>query len=105
MPGLYSITTRAFGETIDAAKYNADHQAHVDGTTSEMTDDYSASVAQMQSAVDPGERGSESLPTSMAGELERLRATLAEIKATTYWYESARVSLSDAVGGMCGVWR
>src|SRR5438132_7800042 len=54
---------------------------------------YSATVAQMRLTHDPGEVGSESLATTMAGELERLRFSAYETKHTldprlTYWYES-----------------
>lgn len=42
----------------------------------------------MQSMVDPGESGSESLPTDLAGELQRIRTILSETNYRTYWYES-----------------
>jgi hypothetical protein len=51
-------------------------------------DDYSTNVGQMQSVVDPGEVGTESLPTDLAGELQRIRKILTEITGRTYWYES-----------------
>ncbi len=55
--------------------------------------DYSATAAQMRLATDPGEAGSESLATSLAGELERLRFAQYETKraldpSITYWYET-----------------
>ena len=61
-----------------------------------MMDDYSASVAQMQSQTDPGESGSESQPTTLAGELERLRFALADAKGTTHWYETPGTTLAVA---------
>ena len=96
MPGLYSITTRVAGETLTAAKYNADHQNHVDNQTPQQTDDYSSNATQMQTGTDPGEVGTESLPTSLAGELERIRFTIEEFKSTfdsgvAQWYESVTV--------------
>lgn len=80
MPGLYSHTTRGTGTVLTAAIYNADHQNHIDNQTLQMTDDYSSNAAQMQTVTDPGESGTESLPTSAAGELERLRFVLKELK-------------------------
>ena len=54
----------------------------------EQMDDYSANAAGMQVQTNPGESGSESLPTTLAGELERLRFIINEMKGTTYWYET-----------------
>ncbi len=55
--------------------------------------DYSATVAQMKLSTDPGELGSESLATSEAGELERLRFAIYDDKHAldphiTQWYET-----------------
>ena len=96
MPAGYSHTTRAAGLTLTANIYNADHQNPInqDPTT---YDDYSSSVAQMQTGTDPGEVGTESLPTSLSGELERIRFTIEEFKSTfdssvAQWYETVTVS-------------
>lgn len=66
--------------------------------------DYSTNVAEMRTSTDPGESGSESLATTLAGEVERLRFAISELKGPdqTYWYESPTVSiteLNNAVGG------
>lgn len=94
MAALYSHVTRANGLILTASIYNTDHQNHIDNGIPSQLDDYSATVGQMQSATDPGEDGSESQPTSLAGELERLRYAIAELKGTTYWYETAQSSIS-----------
>ena len=67
-----------------------------------MTDDYSVDNAQMQSTTDPGEVGTESKPTTLAGELERIRFAVKELKqwcagTIAQWYESptAQVVLSE----------
>lgn len=93
MTGLYSHTTRTTGTTLTAAIYNADHQNHIDNHTPAKMDDYSSSVAVMQTTTDPGEDGTESQATTLAGEIERLRFAIAEIKGTTYWYETANTDL------------
>jgi|TARA_R100000501_G_C2588099_1_gene89028 hypothetical protein len=54
-------------------------------------DDYSTNAAEMQTTTNPGENGSESLATTMAGELERLRFILAELTAGTQWYSSPQI--------------
>jgi hypothetical protein len=92
MPGNYSHTTRSTGTILTATIYNGDHQNHIDNQTPLGTDDYSASQSQMQSTVDPGAVGSESLPTSLAGELERLRYVINRIlhggAASKHWYQN-----------------
>ena len=50
--------------------------------------DASANAVAMQSTADPGEDGSESLPTDLLGEIKRLRKILAELSGKTHWYES-----------------
>lgn len=66
-----------------------------------LMDDYSTNVAQMQVRTDPGEVGSESLATTLAGEIARIRNMLAEITGETQWYTSpvsSLLGLSNAIG-------
>lgn len=96
MAALYSHTTRADGITLTAAIYNADHQNHINNGVPSQLDDYSTNTTEMRTTTDPGEVSSESLATSMAGEFERLRFAIAEMKrnfgdSTTQvpqWYSS-----------------
>lgn len=89
MAGNYSHTTRSDGLTLTAAIYNADHQNHIDNMTPAGVDDYSSNATAMQSTTDPGEASSESLATSLAGELERLRFIIKELKGNpAQWYSS-----------------
>ena len=99
MAGNYTHTSRADGLTLTATIYNNDHQNHINNMTPAGVDDYSTNTAEMQTQSDPGEVGSESAPTSLAGELARIRFAIAEIKGTTYWYTSASKNLSDTVEG------
>lgn len=89
MSGLYSHTTRSTGTTLTAAIYNSDHQNHIDNSVPAQFDDYSASVAEMQTQTDPGEVGTESQASSLAGEIERLRKMIVELKGVSYWYQTA----------------
>lgn len=57
-------------------------------------DDYSSSVAEMRTQTDPGESGSESQASTLAGEIERIRYAIAEAKGTTYWYQTATTSIA-----------
>lgn len=86
MPGLYTHTTRATGLILTALIYNQDHQNHIDNQTPQMTDDYSASVAEMRATTNPGAVGSESLATSLSGELERIRYSIQQLHGGAQWY-------------------
>lgn len=99
MAALYSHTTRASGLTLTANIYNSDHQNHIDNGVPLQQDDYSSNVAQMKVATDPGEVGSESLATTQAGELERLRFAIRELKGTDQWYESI-VAMQGSTTGL-----
>lgn len=59
-------------------------------------DDYSVNISQMQIQTNPGDVGSESLPTALAGELERLRYVIARLVGKPLWYQSPALSLEDA---------
>lgn len=66
-----------------------------------LIDDYSTNVTQMQVTADPGEVGTESVATTLAGELARLRFMFKEITGEAQWYESPVASLTglaNAVG-------
>lgn len=89
MPGLYSHTTRATGTILTATIYNGDHQNHIDNHITTMIDDYSSNAAQMQSVASPGGVGSESLATSLAGEIERLRYVMKTMHGGAQWYPGA----------------
>ena len=84
---------------LTAAIYNADHVNHITNATPQGLDDYSTNVAQMQETTDPGELTTESLATSLAEELKRIRFAIKEMKGTdvTQWYETATKTLSQAV--------
>lgn len=92
MGGNFSIpNTFVTGETADASKVNSNFTAIVNNFTPSGLDDYSLNNAQMQSTVDPYPASSESLATSGAGELERIRYQILQIlmafkASTAYWY-------------------
>jgi hypothetical protein len=88
-------------EDVTAADLNDEFDNILDNLTAANVDDYSTNVAQMQSTADPGEVGSESLATSTAGELQRLRHLIGEITGEDEWYESPTSSLlglANAIG-------
>jgi hypothetical protein len=87
LAGNYSkVTTVVTGATILAADRNAEHDNHITNMTPAGGDDYSTNAAQMQSTADPYPAASESLATSLAGELERLRFVIKQITGEAQWY-------------------
>lgn len=104
MPGLYGrFNVEVDGNILTASNYNGEHDNHITNATPQQHDDYSANAVQMQAATDPGEVGTESLATSTAGELERLRFAVKEIKGVTQWYESASTSLATISNSASGL--
>lgn len=102
MPGLFSrIKTWVSTEDVTYSDLNAEFDNVLTNFVPLMMDDYSTNVTQMQVVTDPGEVGTESLATTLAGELARLRQMLKEITGKDYWYETPVASLaglSSAVG-------
>lgn len=102
MPGNYArIKVWVAGEVLTAADQNAEFNNEINNAIPASIDDYSASAAQMRSVADPGEVGSESLPTTLAGEFERMRFTIREFKqvfkaAIAQWYETVSGALEIA---------
>lgn len=98
------VKTWVATEDVVYSDLNAEFDNVLAAMVPTLMDDYSASVSQMQTTADPGEDGTESLATSLAGEIARLRFAIQEIKGSgvNYWYENANTSLSDLrqlVGG------
>ena len=96
--GLYTHTTRATGTILTAAIYNADHQNHITNQNPQQTGAYSDNVGQMQTNTNPGGVGSESLPTNVAGEFERLRFQLKAIIGSAQWYSAPAITLQALAG-------
>lgn len=104
MPGNYSLVyTESAGNTILASRRNAEHQNHINKMEPQYMDDYSSDATEMRATEDPGENGTESLATSLQGELTRLRFAILETKQAidaglTYWYETPSASLVTGPG-------
>lgn len=85
---------------------NTDLNAEFDNILNNLgpagVDDYSTNTAQMRLQTSPGASGSESLATSLAGELERLRYVIQRMigSTSTYWYDAPPSTLSDLVAAL-----
>lgn len=92
MPSNWTPTYRPDGEVLTGDTYFADRQQAADADVPTIQDDHSADVTQMQAVADPAPGGTPSLATTLAGELERLRYVLRQIKQTfapevSQWYD------------------
>lgn len=83
-------------ENLTDEDLNAEFNKILNNLTPTGVDDHSPSVAQMRLETNPGSSGTESLATSLAGELQRLRYKLRQILGSTYWYDPVVVSLTEA---------
>lgn len=95
------VKTWVSTEDLEYDDLNAEFDNILTNLTAAGVDDFSANVSQMQTTVDPGEVSSESLATSVAGEISRLRHIIKEISGEDYWYESPTasiLSIANAIG-------
>ena len=88
MPAIFSRLKNWVAEVLTYADLNAEIDNILANFEPAQMDDYSTNVGEMRVQTDPGEAGSESLPTTLAGELERIRFALTGITGKTYWYET-----------------
>lgn len=89
------VTVWSSGQDVTHTDLNAEFQNILDNLTPSGADDYSANATQMQIQTSPGAQGSESLATSTAGELARLRYVLNRLIGGTYWYDAPTLSMTE----------
>jgi hypothetical protein len=96
MPGLFArLKNWKKNEVLTDEDINNEFNWFLQNLVPLMVDDYSVSIAQMQTQTTPGTVGGESLATSLAGEIERIRYMLALIMGETYWYSTPSKSLKS----------
>jgi len=94
--GLLSrIKTWVEGETLTASDLNAEFDNILNNLNPDSIEDASESVTQMQATADPYPGGSESLATSLRGELQRLRYLIKQITGKSQWYIDPSYSLEN----------
>lgn len=101
----YNVTFYPTYTTLSDVNYASHRQEIADAMIPANIDDYSADVTQMRLTIDPGDVGSESLASDLAGEIARLRYTIKNIKdllngsAVPQWYSQVTGSLPISAGG------
>lgn len=105
MPYPYNVTFYPDGTTLSDVNYASHRQEISNAMIPANIDDYSADVAQMKLTTNPGDVGSESLASDLAGEITRLRYTIKNIKdflngsAVPQWYSPMTSPIPIASGG------
>lgn len=94
------LHTWALDEVIRSADLNAEFNNILNNLNPAGLDGYSDNTATMQIQTSPGGVGTESLATSLAGEIERLRFVIARIAGTTYWYSTPASSIASLVAAL-----
>ena len=96
MPGTISqYQVVISGQLITASLWNGMELNIINlGLIPSGIDDYSATDPEMQTQVDPFPAGATSRPTSLQGELERLRFQFDNVIGKTYWYEDPDVDIA-----------
>lgn len=97
MAGLFSrIKNWVTNETLRSSDVNAEFNNIITNFNPDKVDDYSTNVSQMQTMTSPGAVGTESLATSTAGEIERLRYVIDRIVGGPQWYSAPPIDLTIA---------
>lgn len=82
------------GQLITASLWNNEYNSLFTNLNPSGVGAYSDTDAQMQIVTDPYPGSSTSRPTSLAGEIERLRFTILGITGKTYWYQPPDFTIS-----------
>jgi hypothetical protein len=86
-------TTFVAGNVLTAAQLNTLQSDVTTNFTPAGLDDESSNTTAMQATADPGEVGTESLATSLQGEIQRLRNIVKEITGEAQWYVTPSLDL------------
>jgi hypothetical protein len=81
------LITTIPGQTITASLWNNEFENIDTNFIPAGMDDYSATDAEMQNQTDPYPASATSRPTSLQGELERIRYVIGQVSGRTYWYQ------------------
>lgn len=83
----YSMTfIPSTGNTILSDHINTSNNEHINNNIPESIDDFSVNVSEMQAVTDPYPASTESLATTLDGEIQRLRNVIKQITQETQWY-------------------
>lgn len=88
------------GEVLTAGDLNSSFTTVITNSDPSTINDYSVNVATMRTTADPYPASSESLATTLAGELERIRYVINQLNGTAQWYIDPSSSMETVVNGV-----
>ena len=91
------VKTWVSNEVLTASDLNGEFNNLLNNTIPASIEDYSADVSTMQTTADPGGVGTESLATTLAGELARIRYAIKRIAGGAQWYTAPVVTLGSTI--------
>lgn len=91
------VKTWVSNEVLTASDLNAEFNNLLNNTIPASIEDQSADVATMQATADPGGVGTESLATTLAGEIQRLRFAIKRIAGGAQWYTAPAYDLGSTI--------
>lgn len=96
MPATFTIpvVTPVDDDLITADLWNNEFENIYTNLTPAGMDDYSATDGEMQTTTDPYPGSVVSRPTSLQGELERIRYLIKQVTGKTYWYQDPDTDLT-----------
>lgn len=96
MPATFTIPliTVIPGQLITASLWNNEYGNIYDNFEPAGMDDYSTNDTEMQTTTDPFPASTTSRPTSLQGELERLRYVIAQLSGESFWYVDPDVDIA-----------
>lgn len=87
------------GEVLTAGDLNSSFTTAITNSDPSSINDYSVNVATMRTTADPYPASAESLATTLAGELERVRYVINQLNGTAQWYIDPSSSIETIVNG------
>jgi hypothetical protein len=93
------VKTWSTGETLTASDLNAEFDNILTNLTPAGIDDESANTTAMQATTDPYPAASESLATTLQGEIQRLRYVIKQITGEAQWYIDPDTDLASVTAG------
>lgn len=91
------IKTWVSNEVLTASDLNAEFNNLLNNTIPASIEDYSSNASEMQTVADPGAVGTESLATTLAGEITRLRFAIKRIVGGAQWYSAPVIDLGSTI--------
>jgi hypothetical protein len=94
------LKTWVANEVLKSSDLNAEFDNVINNFTPTGMDDISQNVSAMQTSVDPGGIGTESLATNLAGEIQRLRYAIKRLvkrDGSKQWYEAPPLITSSDI--------